>query len=208
MYRNEGDRTFTDVTDALGVRNGGWGWGTALFDSDLDGDLDLALAAGWPTTNFVADPVRLWINNGAGPWPELAVERGLEFERQGRGLVPLDYDRDGDLDLLVISHAESPALWRNEIEGSGWLELRIRGQGGNTQGIGAQVRVQAVPDGPYQVRHIGVGSHYFGQQEAAAYFGLGVGEAPVHRVEILWPASGQEQVLHDVARNQRLIVHE
>ncbi len=208
MYRSRGDRRFEDVTDALGVRNSGWSWGAAMLDADHDGDLDLALAAGWPTTPFAADPLRLWQNDGAGPWPDVAPQAGLAFARQGRGLVPLDYDRDGDLDLLVVANTEPPALFRNEQDDDAWLEVRARGHGPNAQGLGARVRVQARAEGPWQLRELGVGSHLFGQGEAAAHFGLGPGDAPVHRVEVTWPASGRRVVLEGVARGQRLVVAE
>ncbi len=204
MYLNEGDRTFTDFTDALGLRQGGWGWGTAMFDADLDGDLDLALAAGWPSTPFAEDPVRLWLNIGPAQWPDLAPAWGITFNRQGRGLVPLDYDRDGDLDLLVLANVEMPALWRNDSETGSWLQVEATAGPGNPRAIGAHVAVQAQPGGPSQVRVIGVGSHLFGQQDAVAHFGLGDGAGPLHRVEITWPATGARTMLHDVPRGQRI----
>lgn len=207
LYENAGERTFIDATDARGVRDGGWGWGAAFFDGDLDGDLDLALTGGWPGTVFSDDPVRYWLDGaGDGPWLELAEDRGLHFNRNGRGLVPFDYDRDGDLDLLVMANVEIPALFRNDTTGNAWLEVRVEGPPGNSQGIGAEVRVQATPDGPQQTRHIGVGSHFFGQGEAAAHFGVGRGRDPLHRVEVLWPSTGQTRVLERVPRNQVLLV--
>jgi enediyne biosynthesis protein E4 len=212
MYRNRGDRSFDDVTDALGVRNSGWSWGAAMLDVDHDGDLDLALAAGWPTSPFAADPVRLWLNDhaqgGAGPWPDVAPEAGVLFARQGRGIVPLDYDRDGDLDLLVVANTEIPALFRNEEPAGAWLEVRAAGRPGNPASLGARVRVQVHAGGPWQLREMGVGSHLFGQAENAAHFGLGSGTEPVHCVEVTWPASGEQVVLHEVARDQRIVVVE
>jgi hypothetical protein len=209
MYRNEGQRQFLDVTDALDLRDGGWGWGTAFLDLEHDGDLDLALTAGWPSTPFHADPVKLWRNDDpAGPWPDRAPALGVGFARQGRGLLPFDYDRDGDLDLLIIANTELLALYRNDHASGHWLVVEAVGAGPNTRSLGAKVRVQAVEAGPWQVRELGVGSHFFGQQEAAAHFGLGDGEAPLHRVEVTWPATGQALVLQDVARDQRLVVYE
>jgi len=209
MYRNEGGRQFLDVTDVLDLRDGGWAWGAAFMDLEHDGDLDLALTAGWPSTPYYADPVRLWRNDDpAVPWPDRAVALGVVFARQGRGLLPLDYDRDGDLDLFVVANTEIPALYRNDQASGHWLVVEVVGAGPNTQSLGAKVRVQAEDGGAWQVREIGVGSHFFGQQEAVAHFGLGDDGAPLHRVEVEWPATGQVQVLEDVDRDQRLVVHE
>jgi hypothetical protein len=205
LYRNQGDRTFTEITDEVGVRDGGWGWGAVPFDGDGDGDLDLALASGWPSSIFSDDPVRLWLNDPQGAWPQVALALGLDFTKGGRGLVTFDYDRDGDLDVLVHANTDSPALFRNDTQGHGWLMVRAVGQGGNARGIGAKIRVQTRERGPWQVRHIGVGSHLFGQEDAVAHFGLGAGSDPVHRVEVEWPTS-DTTVLTDVARDQVLTI--
>lgn len=212
MYRNRGDRVFDDVTDRLGVRNSGWAWGAAMLDADHDGDLDLACAAGWPTNAFADDPLRLWLNphadggDGGGEWPDVAPEAGLSFVRQSRGLVPLDYDRDGDLDLLVATNTEPPVLFRNELRRGSWLEVHARGRAPNPWSLGARVRVRVRAGGPWQLREIGAGSHLFGHGEAIAHFGLGEGSEPVHRVEVTWPATGDAMVLEGVPRDQRIVV--
>jgi hypothetical protein len=208
LYRNDGARTFVDVSEALGVRAGGWGWGAAFFDADLDADLDLALAAGWPNTAFGEDPVRVWRNDAGGEdaWPDVAIELGIDFTQGGRGLVPLDYDRDGDLDLLVVANTDPPALYRNDTVGTAWLQVDVAGPPGNPRGIGAVVRVRSEPDGPWQVRQIGVGSHLFGHGEAVAHFGLGPGTEPVAVVEVTWPGGAAPVVRYDVGRDQRLLV--
>ena len=115
LYLNDGERQLSEASEAYGVRDGGWGWGAALLDLDHDGDLDLALASGWQTSEFQDDSLSLWIDEGMLPWPERAAELGVGAISQGRGLLPFDYDRDGDLDLLVASNAEPPTLLRNDL---------------------------------------------------------------------------------------------
>ena len=134
----------------------------------------------------------------------MALERGLDFARQGRGIVPFDYDLDGDLDLLVVANADTPALYRNDVEGGSWLAVTAVGAGANTQSLGAEVCVQVEPGAPWLRRIIGVGGHLFGQAPAVAHFGLPPGDGPIHRVEIRWPASGSQVTMTDVSRDQRL----
>jgi hypothetical protein len=69
------------------------------------------------------------------------------------------------------------------------------------------VTIQPVALGPKQIREIGVASHYLGQSERIAHFGLGTGTGPVHSVTISWP-SGQSQQFPNVARNTTLVANE
>ncbi|MCH9688128.1 MAG: CRTAC1 family protein [Deltaproteobacteria bacterium] len=206
LYRNDGNLAFTDVAAQLGVGSSGWGWGATFFDADLDADLDLAVAAGWNSLLFRTDPLMLWTNDGEEPWARRDEELGVSFERQGRGLVTIDHDRDGDLELLVGSNLDAPALYDNDVEGRTWLGVRLRGRAPNTEAIGARVRVRPQAGGPWQVRQIGVGSHFHGQAEALAHFGLGADTTV--ELEIIWPTSGQTTRLHAVEANQVLEIRE
>ncbi|MFV8752349.1 CRTAC1 family protein [Nannocystaceae bacterium ST9] len=215
MYENLGGLEFARIEDELGVRDGDWAWGTVFFDLDNDGDQDLALANGWPGRDLAGGlsqrdtPMRLWINQGPGlPMLEQGELRGVDDRQQGRGLVGFDYDVDGDLDLLVANHAGRPTLLRNEGGNlGGWLRIAVEGSVSNRDGRGAKLRVQVDEAGPWQVREVGVGSHFLGEGERVQHFGL-AGAATVHRVEVEWPASGIVQTFTDVPANQTLQVVE
>lgn len=206
LYRNEGGRQLVDVAPQLEVHDAGWGWGTAWLDFDLDGDLDLAMAAGWPGLGYNEDRLKLWENTGAQPWPERSAALGIDVVGDGRGLVPLDYDRDGDLDLLVVGNVGSPRLFRNDVASGTWLSVRAVGSASNRQGIGARVTVDA-PGVPRQVRWIRGDSALMGQPAAEVHFGLGAVSDPVD-VEVWFPASDTTQVLTDVAAGQMVLVAE
>ncbi|MCB9751582.1 MAG: CRTAC1 family protein [Myxococcales bacterium] len=215
LFLNNGDRTFSDATDAFGVRDGDWGWGVALFDPDNDGDLDAILTNGWPTGPYLVDPARLWVNtrppgaSGLSTTHELAPHAGLTSTAMGRALVTLDYDRDGDLDVFVANFAGAPSLYRNDTDnGNGWLRVRVRGTQSNRDGLGARVLVRREQGGPAQLHEYGGPTHFLGHSERVAHFGLGPGDAPVWEVVVRWPATGVEQVFHGVARDSELVVVE
>ena len=84
LYRNDGNRTFTDVTVAAGVQDSRWSWGTSFFDYDNDGDLELIATNGWNGTGWVDDRTRLWQNNG-GVFTEVGVAQGVTDTLQGAG---------------------------------------------------------------------------------------------------------------------------
>ncbi|MCA9691592.1 MAG: CRTAC1 family protein [Myxococcales bacterium] len=209
LYRYEGARSFSDASDDAGVREGFWGWGAAFLDHDNDRDLDLVMTNGWNATLNLQDPMRFWENDGAGVMTEVSAALGVTDVRQGRGLVTFDYDEDGDLDVFVVNLAEEPVLYRNDNDtGNGWLRVKVIGATSNRDGYGARVWLRRAEGDAAQVHEIGAGSHYLGNSEPTAHFGLGPGDAPVYEVGVRFPASGAEVVLHEVARDEVIVVVE
>lgn len=96
LYRNNGDGTFTDVTEKAGVGDTGYGHGCAVGDYDNDGNLDLYV------TNYGVN--RLYRNNGDGTFTEVAEAAGVTEPRWSTGCAFADYDRDGNLDLYVVNY--------------------------------------------------------------------------------------------------------
>lgn len=208
LYRNLGARVFADATDEFGVRNSGWGWGTAFFDYDNDGDLDLVATNGWNLPDWANDPMRLWRNDGAGPMREVSDAEGLQDRGQGRGIVVFDADGDGDLDLFVARYGEKPILYRNERGNErAWLRVRARGRASAPDGTGARVYVRLTPSSPERMVEIGGTSHFLGQSERVAHFGLGDHEGPVDRVRVVFP-SGTERTAAAVPARTLLTIDE
>ena len=215
LYRNDGGRSFSDATDAAGVREGDWGWGAVFFDMDNDGDLDLAMTNGMVLDHttiedpFNADPMRLWENDGSGTMTEVSAAAGLDDAGAGKGLLTFDFDRDGDLDLFVVNNAGEPRLYRNDAgPRNGWLRLRILGERTNRDGVGAKVTVWRRPKGPPQVHEVGVASHFLGQSEGVLHFGLGPGRGRVPRVRVEFPASGRALEWRWLRANRTHELHE
>ncbi len=200
LFRNDGDRRFTDATDAAGVRNGSWGWGAAFFDADNDGDLDLTMTNGMEMMpGFDADTTRFWQNNGAGRFSSRSIEVGLDDIGDGKGLLVFDADNDGDLDIFVVNNASQPLFYRNDSRDAGaWLRVSLMGTESNRQGLGARVSVFGA-DLAEQIREMGVSSHFLGQSEDTLHFGLG--EASSADIVVRWPVSGLVNTLSDVPAN-------
>ena len=216
LYRNNGNRTFTDVTTAAGVRNSGagqevsWGWGTAFLDYDNDADQDLAMTNGWVALGYGGDDTTLRRNNGNGTFTDVTASSGITDTGQGRGLLRLDYDVDGDLDLLVVNLNGAPILYRNDGgNDANWLRVKTVGTVSNRDGIGAVVTVTPDAQQPeqFQMWEIRNGESFLSQSEMTAHFGLGSLTDPVDLVTISWP-SGILQKFFDVAPNSLLIAKE
>jgi hypothetical protein len=201
--------TYRDVATQAGVgfpSRDRLGFGCVFADLDLDGRLDLAVVNGHidDTVRNIrgnvghAQPAQIFLNQGNGSFLEAASSAGGGFDqpRVGRGLAYGDFDRDGDLDLLVTTNNGPAALFRNDqAAGNRSLRLRLVGTTSNRDAIGASVRV--FHGGTSQSRMVHSGSSYLSQSELPVTFGVGRRDR-VERVVILWP-SGRTDEFKDVA---------
>jgi len=100
LYRNNGDGTFTDVTEKAGVGGKGWGQGVCAADYDNDGHIDLFVT-------YYGRQV-LYRNNGDGTFTDVTRRSGLSASspRWNTGCAFLDFNRDGRLDLFVSAYVD------------------------------------------------------------------------------------------------------
>jgi hypothetical protein len=222
LYVNDGRGRFTDETDRYGLRQSGWGWGAAVEDFANDGTPDVVANNGYGEADarrpegknfvrdyfryFLTDPLRFWIRTGDG-FSEAAGQVGLNDTAVGTGLAPIDYDADGDLDLIVIHSEGAPTLYRNDVSGRRWLQVRLDDptSPGNRSGIGARVVVTPKAGATKVVVPIATGGSYESQKEPVAHVGLGAATTAA-TVEVYWPGETSPQRLQDVPADQVLTV--
>jgi hypothetical protein len=176
------------------------GFGCLLLDADLDGSLDLAVVNGHidDTVRNVrnvgyAQPPQLFLNNGKGTFRDVASELGGGFAQPkvGRGLAYGDFDRDGDLDLLITCNHGPAYLYRNDqLAGNRTLRIRLVGTKSNRDAIGATVRI--FHGGGSQSRLVKGGSSYLSQSELPVTFGVGKRDK-IDRLVIVWPSGRTEE---------------
>lgn len=124
LLRNNGDGTFSDVTEAVGIAKPAYPSQSAAWaDYDNDGDLDLfscsesMLEAGTEST-AVLFPSQLFRNDGGGGFEDVAQEAGLQNWRYCKGSAWGDYDNDGDEDLYLSNFGGGNRLYRNGGDGT------------------------------------------------------------------------------------------
>jgi hypothetical protein len=203
LYRNDGthftDASFRSKTAASSLPY--VGWGTAFFDYDNDGWLDLIAVNGHVYPQL--DQARLgasagyrqrkllYRNRGDGTFDDVSTRYGsvLTDERVSRGLAVGDLDDDGRLDVVINDQDGSPQVLRNEIEGAGhWLRVKLAGKGGNTNAIGAVVVMSA--GGGTQRRLVQSGTGYLSQDDTRLHFGLGA-STRADTLVVTWPDGTQ-----------------
>jgi enediyne biosynthesis protein E4 len=203
LYEFDG-KTYEDVAAQAGVglaSKNSLGFGCVFLDANLDGGLDLAVANGHidETVRSIrgnvgyAQPPLLFSNNGKGSFHDIAAEVGGGFEQPkvGRGLAYADFDRDGDLDLLLTTNNGPAYLYRNDqLTGNRSIRFRLVGTKSNRDGIGATVRI--VSSGLSQLRMVKSGSSYLSQSELPVTFGLEKRDHVEH-VVIIWPSGRTEE---------------
>lgn len=224
LFQNNGTGVFTDVTSAAGVRDGYWGWGSAMGDLDNDGDLDLLHVNGWPEAFFPSivakfnnRPATLFENNGTGVFSEVAIASGLIETNQGRGLILFDYDNDGDLDVFIANNQQliangsttrlpgPPALFRNDsCPSNHWLKVTLNGTPPlHRNGMGSRVYIKTGSKIQMRELHASTGFLAHGPGRIA-HFGLGE-TTTVEEVRAAW-VNGDEILCFDVAADQALSI--
>jgi hypothetical protein len=203
LYRQTG-KGFEDIAPQSGVgiasRNS-LGFGCSFLDVNLDGWLDFAVANGHidETVRNIrgnvgyAQPPQLFLNGGKGTFHDVAAEAGGGFDQPkvGRGLAYGDFDRDGDLDLLITTNNGPAYLYRNDqLAGNRSIRFRLTGTKSNRDAIGARVRIYTA--GPVQSRVVKGGSSYLSQSELPLTFGLEK-QDHIERVVIDWPSGRTEE---------------
>jgi hypothetical protein len=207
-----GTLTFSEQANDRGVENTFWGWGTEFVDVENDGDVDIVAVTGFDRwideiyPNVISPlyqtPSVLFLNDGGGYF-ERRLGTGLDRERDSRALVAFDYDRDGDVDLLVTNVEQPVMLLENRSTSSGhWLTLRLAP---DAQALGA--KVYAKVGTTEKRRDIISGRGFLAGTPSEVHFGLGA-RTSVQRLRVVW-ADGSETERENVAADQVLdMAHE
>lgn len=220
MFRNNGDGGFTYVTNSTGVGEATLlmsGWGIRFLDFDLDGMKDLFVSQSHvmdtiekttPSLRYLLPP--LMLRNTGKRFVNVSAQLGEAFAaaRAGRGAAVGDLDNDGDLDIVMTSLDQAPALFQNQaVKGNEqhWLQLLLVGKTSNRDAIGAQVKLTSA-SGKTQYQIVSTASSYQSASDKRVHFGLGP-DVSAKTIEVRWPSGGVDR-LSDVKAGRILSVVE
>jgi enediyne biosynthesis protein E4 len=135
---------------------------------------------------------RVWINDGAGQFFEVAQVVGVTDRNDGRAVALADLWNRGVLDALVANQQGPLLLYKNSVApDQQWIAFELEGSVSNRSAIGTQVRL--FWKGQEQVQEVSGGSGFGAQNQRRLHFGLGQ-QAHIDQVIIRWP-SGTVQTL-------------
>jgi hypothetical protein len=160
-------------------------------------------AKNWPPMNNRSlagyQQKRVWINDGAGQFKEVAQIVGVTDVCDGRSVALGDFTNSGKLDAVVANQKGPALLYKNTVAPDNkWIDFELEGSASNRSAIGAQVRV--FWNGQRQAQEVTGGSGFCAQNQRRLHFGLGK-NANVDRVEIRWP-SGKTQTIRAPETNK------
>jgi hypothetical protein len=208
LYRNLGADGFADRTRSSHLAAPSYpyvGWGTAFFDMDNSGWLDVFVANGhvYPQANAIAggsryeQPMQLFRNKHDGTFEESSAAVGLAAMPllSRRGAAFGDIKNDGCVDVVVLNIDGPPSLLLNHCQNRNHRVLfTLEGTRSNRLAIGARVTVKS--GRLVQFNEVRAGASYLSQNDLRLHFGLGADNS-MNTVTIHWP-SGKVEILRDV----------
>lgn len=195
----ETDHVFSEESVARGCNFGYWGWGAVTLDIDHDGDEDIFATNGFSSSGLDMIPSRMWLNDGAAHFVDIAQVCGMDDAGQGRGVIHGDFDGDNDQEILLINAREKHAYYRNELSGPGINAITLDFDTSAVPDLapnGFGTRVWFNSDSFSQVRYLDGGTNYLSQSELAVHAGIGSDGAV--DVTVLW-SNGSQSVYPNVA---------
>jgi len=218
LFRNDGAMGFTDDSFHAGVAAPTIpyvGWGTAFFDFDNDGWLDLFLVNGhvYPQVDTLdvgaryREPKLLFLNQHDGTFRNISGLAGtaIQMPQVSRGAAFGDLFNDGRVDIVVENLDGKPMILREEGGNHNhWIGFELAGTKSNRLALNA--RIKAVAGELIQVDEVRSGGSYLSQNDLRIHFGLGAHDH-LDRAEILWP-SGKTESLANLAVDRFYAVKE
>ncbi|MFK8029493.1 MAG: CRTAC1 family protein [Gammaproteobacteria bacterium] len=202
LYRNDGKGNFIDSTARFGLASLSLpytGFGSAWFDLENDGRLDLYIAngaidseSGTGVEHPYAQRNQLFVQKPDGKFTEIVDDPSLQLMGVSRGAAFGDIDNDGDTDILVTNN-DGPAhlLINKAATTNNWISVRLRGKTANRDGLGALVVVRR--DGaPDLWRRAHTDGSYLNANDPRVHFGLAT-SSRINTITVYWPGGDTEQ---------------
>ncbi len=192
------DGSFEDAGGSANVRSPGWSWNSRFIDLDQDSRLDLLVMTGiW--LNSASSTTNIFYRNNGRTFTDATAQYGFYDIAPSYSYVSLDYDRDGDIDIVRDNASLRMIVHRNDKPVGPALFVKLRGSDGNSQGIGARVTIcvdgeTAARPGKCQMRNIKASGGYMSSDPIQAHFGLGTAKS-VSLIEVKWPDGELTKIL-------------
>ncbi|MDO3387311.1 CRTAC1 family protein [Gilvimarinus sp. SDUM040013] len=225
-----------ELSDAVGrgYSSTGWSWDADFFDFDNDGDNDLYVTNGMNEFNiyssanpYYTDPhsneaknvympvatkeSNVFFVNQNGKLNNRSKESGMDLVGNSRSAAYLDFDNDGDLDVILNNYHEKAYFYRNELEGSenssNWVKVKLIGdptKGVSRDAIGARIVLHtSAGDKIWREVHSTIG--YMSAHPKEQHIGLG--DQKIDKVNVIWP-NGDTTTIDTLTLNHSHVIEQ
>jgi len=233
LFLNTGTSRFMEVARLCGLAKSDWTWSVKCGDLDNDGRSDVFMTNGTLSNNNDADWMNetraqqsagnldlarqlieqapmleeenlAFRNTGDLEFHNVSSTWGLNHLGISHGAALVDFDRDGDLDLVVNNYDEPASVYRNRGTGRHGILVALRGRKSNQFGVGAKVTIES--DAGLQMRILTLARGYLSADEPILHFGLGKLDR-IRTLRVDWP-SGIRQTFSDLPVDQLYTIRE
>lgn len=196
LYRNNGNETFTDVSEQTGVKKVMYTMGLNYGDLDNDGFLDFYCGTGAPDYRSIG-PNRMFRNINGEKFEEVTMA-GFGHLQKGHGIAFGDLDNDGDQDIYSVFGGAFEGdnafnmLFQNPYDDTNpWVNITLEGKTANRAAIGAKVKINIITKSGSKraIYHVVSTGASFGSNSLEIESGLG-DAASIESVEVTWPKAG------------------
>ena len=213
LFRNNQDGTFGNVTREVGLDGLRLIMGCNFGDLDNDGFLDLYAGTGEPDLRTLI-PNRMFRNAGGKYFQDVTTSGGFGHLQKGHGVSFADIDNDGDQDVYTVMGGHysgdvyQNVLFENPGHGNHWITLKLEGVQSNRLALGARIKVAVkTKTGSREIHRVVSSGGSFGSSSLQQEIGLGQATS-ILAIEVIWPASGQVQILKNVAMDRVVQIRE
>ncbi len=206
LLKPDGTGKYVDEAQGFNVRDAGWVWNAQFNDLNQDGYVDLYLANGHfsENTTDARESNQFYLNDNGKNFLNRTVESGLEMFEETSSYTYVDFDNDGDLDVIAPEALGPVWFFVNGVSGQNSISFQFDDARGNRFGVGTRIHIY-YGDGQKQVREIKASGGFLSFDAPVAHFGLG-NNNQVDRVEVLWSTGETSQLEGDFVAGKRYVI--
>ncbi|WP_178988091.1 FG-GAP-like repeat-containing protein [Winogradskyella schleiferi] len=203
LLKNNGDETFTNISESSGTQLNSWSWGSNFLDAENDGDLDLYISCSYDGSNGF--PSYGFYENIDGENFANLVNSGFENSISSFSSAIGDTNNDGLLDIVVNNNNHAPFIWNNQTSTiNNYIKVKLIGTESNRDAIGSKIEIYTNDN--LQYHYIMCGEGYLSQNSLVQT--IGINEVTnIDYIKVTW-LSGIEDIVYNVTPNQFITIIE
>ncbi|MEM7601778.1 MAG: CRTAC1 family protein, partial [Verrucomicrobiota bacterium] len=187
------ENRYDERAEELGIEKADWAWNAKFADFNHDQFQDLLVVGGYLPTR-IRETNHYFSNQRGERFQEETESVGLVDHLSTSASTFVDFDRDGDLDVITVPIDHEPLIYENHLNDGASVVFRLQDERGNRFGVGARIIVRYGPDGSlHQMREVLASGGFLSHDAPLVHFGLGDHEQ-IDRIEIHWPSGDSSTI--------------